>query len=111
MGKKADEVEISTSGGLTYALAIPSALFAALPAVGRDVELYTVLIARDDGLDLYGFGSQLERELFLRLKAASGVGPRLALTLLGSMTPGQLVETIRTRDLARLQSVNGVGKK
>jgi len=53
----------------------------------------------------------LERRLFLRLKSASGIGPRLALTLLSAMSATQLVEAIRGRDLDRLQTVNGVGKK
>jgi Holliday junction DNA helicase RuvA len=109
--KEIGRAEIETTGGVTYELFIPASVFEALPRVGRDVELYAALLGREDGLELFGFQGELERELFLRLKGASGVGPRLALTLLGAMSVTQLVEAIRGRDLGRLQTVNGVGKK
>ncbi len=79
--------------------------------VNRELELHAALLGRDDGLELYGFKEVLERDLFLRLQSASGIGPRLALTLLGSMSAPQLVEAIRGRDVGRLQMVSGVGKK
>ncbi len=109
--KEIDRAEIQTSGGVTYELAIPATVFEALPKVGAEVELYAALIGREEGLELFGFRDNLERQLFLRLKSATGVGPRLALTLLGAMSARQLVEAIRSRDLDRLQTVNGVGKK
>lgn len=109
--KEIDRADVATAGGVTYELRIPAQVFEGLPAVGTDVELRVVLLGRDDGLDLYGFRSELERQLFLRLQSASGVGPRLALTLMSAMSAGQLVEAIRGRDLGRLQTVSGVGKK
>lgn len=109
--KEIDLAEIVTRGGVTYELRIPAQVFEALPAVGEELELRTVLLGRDDGLDLYGFRSDLERRLFLRLQSASGVGPRLALTLMSAMSAAQLVEAIRGRDLGRLQTVSGVGRK
>ncbi len=111
MRKEIGRAEIETPGGVTYELFIPATVFETLPRVGREVELHAALIGREDGLDLFGFGGELDRALFLRLKSASGVGPRLALTLLGSMSVTQLVEAIRSKDLSRLQTVNGVGKK
>ncbi len=109
--KDIDRAEIATSGGVTYELRIPTSVFEALPRVGRELELHAALLGRDDGLELYGFREELERDLFLRLQSASGIGPRLALTLLGSMSAPQLVEAIRGRDVGRLQMVSGVGKK
>ncbi len=109
--KEIDRAEIATAGGVTYELRIPTSVFEALPRVGRELELHAALLGRDDGLELYGFKEELERDLFLRLQSASGIGPRLALTLLGSMSAPQLVEAIRGRDVGRLQMVSGVGKK
>lgn len=109
--KEIGHVEIVTASGVTYELAIPSSAFEGLPAVGEALELHTVLLVREDALDLYGFRTDLERRLFQRLQSASGVGPRLALTLLGAMSAGRLVEAIRAKDLSRLQTVNGVGRK
>jgi Holliday junction DNA helicase RuvA len=109
--KEIERLEVSTAGGVTYELFIPASVFEDLPAVGHEVELHVVLVGREEGLELYGFRSELERQLFLRLRSASGVGPRLALALLGSMSARQLVEAIRNRDLGRLQMVSGVGKK
>lgn len=109
--KEVDRVEIATPGGVTYELSIPASAYPGLPRVGDDVELHAVLLLREDGLDLFGFRTALERRLFLKLKSAAGVGPRLALALLGAMSAGQLVEAIRGRDLGRLQAVSGVGKK
>ncbi len=109
--KEIDRAEISSVGGVTYELLIPGSVFEQLPAIGEEVELHAALIAREDGLELYGFHDRLERQLFLKLKSASGVGPRLALALLGSMRAGQLIEAIRGRDLGRLQTVSGVGRK
>lgn len=109
--KEIGRAEIQTAGGVTYELAIPATVYEVLPKVGEEIELYAALIGREDGLELFGFRGELERKLFLRLKSASGIGPRLALTLLSAMSATQLVEAIRGRDLGRLQTVNGVGKK
>ncbi|NIM61273.1 MAG: Holliday junction branch migration protein RuvA, partial [Acidobacteria bacterium] len=86
-------------------------LFETLPRVGVEVELHAALVGREEGIDLFGFPGELERQLFTRLTSASGVGPRLALTMLGTMNASGLVEAIRGRDLGRLQTINGVGKK
>jgi len=111
VSKEIDRAEIATPGGVTYELLIPSSGYEALPRIGQEVELHAALLGREDGLELFGFRDELERKLFLRLQSASGVGPRLALTMLGTMSAAQLVDAIRSRDLARLCTVNGVGKK
>ena len=109
--KEIDRAEIATSGGVTYELMIPTTVFEGLPRIGRELELHAALVGREDGLELYGFSDEMERQLFLRLRSASGVGPKLALTMLGTMSATNLVAAIRGRDLARLCTVSGVGKK
>jgi Holliday junction DNA helicase RuvA len=109
--KEIERVEVCTAGGVTYEIYIPASTYEDLPALGKEVELHVVLVGREEGFELYGFGEELERRLFSKLRSASGVGPRLALALLGSMNAGQLVDAIRSRDLERLQMVNGVGRK
>ena len=60
--KDIDRAEISTSGGVTYELMVPATVFEGLPRVGREVELHAALVGREDGLELYGFGDELERQ-------------------------------------------------
>lgn len=109
--KGTDRVEVATESGVGYEVLVPASLLDRLPPEGDPVELHTALVVRDDGMELFGFGSRRDRELFLRLQAASGVGPRLALALLGSLPGGRVVRAIRAKDHDVLQTVSGVGKK
>jgi Holliday junction DNA helicase RuvA len=109
--KELDRVEVLTDSGLGYELLVPATLFERLPDPGAEVELHTALVVREDALELYGFGNGRDRELFLRLQTASGVGPRLALALLGSLPGVRIVRAIRTKDHDILRTVSGVGKK
>lgn len=106
-----DRVEIMTPGGVAYELSIPRSIFEKLPALGRDIELRTVQVVRDDGHFLFGFLEESDRVMFSRLLTASGVGPKLALSLLSTLPASRLVRAIRERDLATLTTVPGVGKK
>lgn len=109
--KDVGAVEVVTAGGVGYGIVVPATLLDRLPDVGEEVEIHTALVVRDDALELFGFASSRDRELFLRLQAASGVGPRLALALLGSLPAARLVRAIRAKDHAVLQTVSGVGRK
>ena len=109
--KGPDGVEVMTSGGVSYELWVPATLLDRLPEVGQEVELHCALIAREDSLQLFGFGSSRDRTLFLRLQNASGVGPRLALALLGQLPGDRVIQAIRGSDHEILQSVSGVGRK
>jgi Holliday junction DNA helicase RuvA len=100
-----------TAGGLAYEIDIPLSVFEKLPRKGQDVELLTFQVVREDDLMLFGFLQPSERQLFGRLLNASGVGPRLALALMSTLTPGVLVRAITDRELATLVQVPGVGKK
>ena len=111
LGRGIDTVEVMTSTGLSYDVHVPLALLERLPGDGEEVELHTILVVRDDALELYGFGSARDRELFRRLRTASGVGPRLALAILGALPGERIVSAIRAKDHAALQTVSGVGRK
>lgn len=108
---RTDRVELTTAAGVTYELHIPVAVFGTLGEPGDEVELHTALVARADSLELFGFASGSDRELFLRLQGASGVGPRLALAILGTLPASRVVAAIRNRDHAALQLVSGIGRK
>lgn len=111
VAKELDRVEIFTSGGVAYELAIPLGVYETLPRVGEQVELQTHLVVRDDGWLLFGFATTNEKRVFQRLLSANGVGPSLALGLLSTLSAERLVRAIRERDIATLQGVPRVGKK
>ncbi|MCG8466814.1 MAG: Holliday junction branch migration protein RuvA [Gemmatimonadetes bacterium] len=111
VGHTADTVEVLAPDGLGYDVNVPMGLVDRLPGLGEPVELHTVLVVKDDALELYGFESAHDRELFRRLRGASGVGPRLALAILGALPSDRVVSAIQGKDHATLQTVSGVGKK
>jgi holliday junction DNA helicase RuvA len=104
-------LELMTPGGVGYEVSIPLSVFEKLPRVGQEVELLTHHVVREDDVMLFGFLQPAERELFGRLLGASGVGPRLALALMSTLTPSALVRAIADRDVATLVRVPGVGRK
>jgi Holliday junction DNA helicase RuvA len=106
-----DRIEVMTVAGVGYEVILPSSAFENLPTPGGDVDLHTALVSREDALELFGFDSAVDRELFLRLQAASGVGPRLALAILGTLPTSRIVNAIRSRSHETLQLVSGVGRK
>jgi Holliday junction DNA helicase RuvA len=109
--KDLDRIEIVTPGGVGYMLQIPLSVYETLPKTGNTVSLYTSLIVKEDGWQLFGFTSQLERRVFDLVRTANGVGPALALSLLSSLTAARLVRAIVEKDAVTLQSVPRVGKK
>jgi Holliday junction DNA helicase RuvA len=108
---RGDRLEIMTVAGVGYDVTVPARVFEGLPEPGGEVDLHTALVSRDDGLELFGFGSAVDRELFLRLQSASGVGPRLALAILGTLPAKRIVSALRSRNHETLQMVSGVGRK
>lgn len=106
-----ERVEVMTSGGVAYEVFIPTSVFERLPKLGEQVTLRTFHLVREDAQMLFGFLDEVERTVFSRLLAASGVGPRLAIALLSAMSAELLVRSIRNRDVAALTAVSGVGKK
>ncbi|MCL7971381.1 MAG: Holliday junction branch migration protein RuvA [marine benthic group bacterium] len=108
---RSDRVEVMTVAGVGYEIIVPARVFETLPEPGGEMDLHTALVSRDDALELFGFGSALDRELFLRLQGASGVGPRLALAILGTLPSRRIVSALRSRSHETLQMVSGVGRK
>jgi len=98
-------------GGVGYDVAIPLSTFYELGEVGAPVQLRIYTHVREDTLQLFGFKTARERELFLELISVSGVGPGLAIKLLSGMNADELVASIRTNNLVRLVAIPGVGRK
>jgi Holliday junction DNA helicase RuvA len=104
-------VEIMTPGGVAYEVEVPLSVYERLPREGADVELRTTQIVREDGITLYGFLDAGERAVFARLLTASGVGPRLALSMLSTLPPDRLIRAILDKDIATLRQIPGLGAK
>jgi holliday junction DNA helicase RuvA len=98
-------------GGVGYEVTIPISTFYDLEDAGSNVKLRIYTHVREDALQLYGFKTLRERELFMRLISVSGIGPRLGITLLSGMTADEMIASIRTNNLARLTLIPGVGRK
>lgn len=97
--------------GIGYAIAIPCRVLSELPAPGEIVQLYTTFVVRELSHALYGFLTSPERDLFEVLTDVSGVGPKLALSLIGHLTFTELQTAVACQDLPTLCRVPGVGKK
>lgn len=97
--------------GVGYELLVPLSTSETLPELGKTVSLLVHTSVREDAIVLFGFASELERELFHLLLKASRVGPRLAQTILSGMEPARLLATLRDADVKGLRRVPGVGPK
>lgn len=98
------------TGGIGYEIEIPVSTYERLPKKG-DVEILTHLYVREDSMKLFGFSTPGERALFRLLLSVSGVGPRLALTILSGSTVSNFVRAVKSDDVEFLTSVKGIGKK
>lgn len=97
--------------GVGYDVSVPLSTFYGLGQIGADVALRIHTHVREDLLALYGFATRLEQDLFERLISISGIGPKLALSVLSGIEPDELMRAIEQTDVARLTSIPGVGKK
>ena len=102
---------IVETAGVGYELHVPLSSFSAIGEPGSEVALRVHTHVREDAIQLFGFATPLELSLFDRLVAVSGIGPRLALSLLSGIAPEELVQAVATSDVARLVSIPGIGKK
>lgn len=98
-------------GGVGFELGVSGITAASLPALGQEVRLYTRMQVREDAWSLFGFATKEERTLFDHLVSVSGVGPKLALSVLSKFRVAELYTVVVTEDVKRMQSVPGVGKK
>ena len=107
--RTADAVVIDT-GGVAYRASCPAGTLRACE-IGRTAVVYIHLILREDTIELFGFSSLRERELFRQLLTVGQVGPRVALQILSSLPPDQLVAAVAARNVDLLMTVKGVGRK
>ena len=99
-------------GGVGYKLTVSMITAdAMLSKLGKQVKLYTHLAVREDGIELFGFGSCEERECFHKLIGVSGIGPKVALSILSTHTPDKLAFAIASEDVALIAKTPGIGKK
>lgn len=108
--RRSDHVVV-LCGEVGYRAAVSAETLRHVPAVGEQVTLHTHLIVRDDALALYGFHSEQERELFLMLLSVQAVGPKVALAVLSSGRPRDLLSALAAGDAGRFQAAPGVGKR
>jgi Holliday junction DNA helicase RuvA len=97
--------------GVGYEVTISVPTFSEMPAAGSEVALHIHTHVREDALSLYGFLRLAEKHLFEKLLTVSGIGPKLAITILSGMPADEMVTAIRGGDLARLTRIPGIGKK
>ena len=109
-GKNPPQVLIDCHG-VGYDVDVPMSTFYNLPGLGDAVTLLTHFVVREDAQILYGFATASEREAFRQLIKISGVGPRMALSVLSAMSVGELSQVITAQEAGRLVKVPGIGKK
>ena len=98
-------------GGVGYEVTIPLSTFYELGEVGSDVKLRIFTHVKEDALQLFGFKTTRERDLYLKLISVQGIGAKSGITMLSGMSADEIVTAIRTSNLARLTSIPGVGRK
>ncbi|GAB4368367.1 MAG: Holliday junction branch migration protein RuvA [Acidobacteriota bacterium] len=98
-------------GGVGYELLVPLGTFGTLPPEGSEVELEVLTVLRQESLQLYGFASAEEKRVFEILLGVSGVGPKLALAVLSTLEPPELVDAVRADRPSALERVPGIGRK
>jgi Holliday junction DNA helicase RuvA len=111
LAAKAPDQVLLEVGGVGYLVHIPLSTFYELPDDESPASLWIHTHVREDALALYGFLTERERSLFLLLLGVTGIGPRVALTVLSGIPPAELVAALRAQDVRRLVAVPGVGKK
>ena len=110
LAKHPNQAIVETAGvGYDVTISVPT--FSDLPSVGSEVALYVHTHVREDVIALYGFLRDSEKLLFEKLITVSGIGPKLAITILSGMAADEMVGAIRGNDVARLTRIPGIGKK
>lgn len=98
-------------GGIGYEVTIPLSTFYELGEVGDEVQLRVYTHVREDALQLFGFKTEREKQLYLKLISVQGIGAKSGVTMLSGMSADEIIVAIRTDNLARLTAIPGVGKK
>ncbi len=108
--KQPNTVVVDVSG-VGYEVNIPLSTFYELADTGSNVQLRIYTHVKEDALQLYGFKTTRERELFINFISVSGIGPKLGIALLSNMSADELIQSIKTNNLGRLTSIPGIGRK
>ena len=108
---KTDNLIVLDVNGVGYEVELTMGTFFSLPAVGELTTICTHFIVREDAMLLYGFRDQSERSLFRELLRVSGIGPKVALGILSSVEPQELVQCVRNSNTLMLTQIPGIGKK
>lgn len=111
LSDKSVEGVIVDVGGIGYEVRVPLSTFYSLPKEGEGVDLLIYTYVKEDALKLFGFLTSREKALFIKLIGISGVGPKLALSILSGMETDELINAISGGDVARINTIPGVGKK
>ena len=99
-------------GGVGYQLTVSDTTISAVASkIGKNVKLYTYLVVREDAMELFGFASMQEKTAFLQLIGVSGVGPKVAISVLSFLTPEQFAAAVISGDAKTLSKAKGLGKK
>jgi Holliday junction DNA helicase RuvA len=110
LAKHPNQAVVETAGvGYDVTISVPT--FSDLPATGGEVALHIHTHVREDSIALYGFLRPAEKQLFEKLITVSGIGPKLAITILSGMPADEMVGAIRGNDVAKLTRIPGIGKK
>lgn len=99
------------AAGIGYELVVPLSTYERLPHEGEEVRLFAHHLVREDEESLFGFATVAERDMFLKLTSVSGVGPKIAVSIVSGCSLGELALAITTNDAKRIAAVKGVGKK
>lgn len=110
ISKQANTVIVDV-GGVGYEVMIPLSTFYELGEIGADVQLRIYTNVREDAIQLFGFRTTRERELYLKLISVQGIGAKSGIAMLSGMSSDEIISAIRTDDLARLVSIPGIGRK
>jgi len=108
--KEANSVIVDV-GGVGYDVSIPLSTFYELGEVGSDVQLRIYTNVREDAIQLFGFNTSRERDIYLKLISVQGIGAKSGIAMLSGMNADEIIAAIRTENLAKLTAIPGVGKK
>lgn len=106
-----DRVLVETGSGVGFEILVPPRTLAELPATGEEVTLHVHTQVREDAITLYGFGSEADRQVFRVVQGVTGIGPKLAMAVVGTTEPSALATAIAGEDLQGLSRIPGLGKK
>lgn len=108
---KSPQMVILDVNGVGYHVQTPLTTYYSLPDLHAPLSFFIYTHVREDTIGLYGFLTQGERELFTLLLGVSGIGPKLAMTILSGLSPRDLILSVQNEDMARLSSIQGIGRK